>query len=56
MSCCMQVSRFFFFVGAVGLICPELSVSEVAQPCMKEESRLCLNYSLRLVLLPLEMI
>lgn len=54
----MQASRFFFFffVGTVGLTCPELSVSEVAQSSMKEESLPCLNCSLHLVVLPLETI
>lgn len=51
-----RLQDFFFFVGTVGLICPELSVSEVAQPSMKEESLPCLNCSLHLVVLPLETI
>lgn len=31
---CFVVGWFVFFVGAVGLICPKLSVLEVAQPAM----------------------
>lgn len=51
-----RLQEFYFFVGAVSLICPELPVSEVAQPCMKEESLPCLNCSLCLFVLPQETI